>query len=61
MKKTIEYKGWIIEDNEYNYTNNPYLNYEYYNSNDCDCKVRHDITINDCKEQIDYLINEYYL
>ena len=55
------YKGWIIKENEYNYENNCYLNYEYYNTNDCDCPIRHDITINDAKMNIDYLIKKFYL
>lgn len=53
-----EYKGWIIQENEYNYENNSYLNYEYYNDNDCDCPIRHDVTIKEAKMNIDYLISE---
>ena len=53
-----EYKGWVIQENEYNYENNCYLNYEYYNSNDCDCPIRHDVTIKEAKMNIDYLISE---
>ena len=60
MKEEINYKGWIIKKNEYNLENNCYLNYEYYNTNDSDSKIRHCISIDDCKESIDYLINEYY-
>lgn len=54
------YKGWVIEKNDYNYENNAYNNYEYYNGNDCDCPTRHASTLEDCKENIDYLINEFY-
>ena len=55
-----DYKGWIIQKNDYNYNNNAYNNYEYYNSNDCDSKIRHCSTVEDCKENIDYLIDEFY-
>jgi hypothetical protein len=55
-----KYKGWIIQKNEYNYDNNSYMSYEYYNSNDCDCTIRHCSTVDDCKENIDYLINKFY-
>ncbi len=54
----MKYKGWVIQKNEYNYENNSYLNYEYYNDNDCDCQIRHCSTVDDCKENIDYLISE---
>ena len=56
----MEYKGWIIQKNDYNYESNAYNNYEYYNGNDCDCPIRHCATVEDCKENIDYLINEFY-
>jgi len=55
-----EYKGWIIQKNDYNYESNAYNNYEYYNGNDCDSPIRYCSTVDDCKENIDYLINEFY-
>jgi len=55
-----DYKGWIIQKNDYNYDSNAYNNYEYYNGNDCDSPIRHCTTVDDCKENIDYLINEFY-
>lgn len=58
MKESTDYKGWIIKENEYNLENNCYLNYEYYNSNDCDCPIWHDVTIKEAKMNIDYLISE---
>ena len=57
---TEKYKGWVIQKNDYNYENNSYLSYEYYNGNDCDCPIRHCSTVEDCKENIDYLIDEFY-
>ena len=60
ITKDMTYKGWVIEKNDYNYENNAYNNYEYYNGNDCDCPTRHASTVEDCKENIDYLINEFY-
>ena len=56
----MKYKGWVIQKNDYNYENNSSFNYEYYNDNDCDCPIRHCSTVEDCKENIDYLINEFY-
>jgi hypothetical protein len=53
----MKYKGWVIEKNDYNYIKNTYLNYEYYNGNDCDCLIQHESTVEKCKEQIDELIN----
>jgi hypothetical protein len=52
-----KYKGWIIQKNHYNYDNNSYMSYEYYNGNDCDCFIQHGSTVEECKEQIDELIN----
>lgn len=54
----IEYKGYEIYLNDNNYENVPSLKYEFYNTNDVDETTGHGASIEDCMEQIDYLIDE---
>jgi len=58
MKVSIDYKGFEIVKNDYNYENLCYLNYAYYDLSDSECAARHGMSVDDCKEQIDELINE---
>lgn len=50
--KEFEYKGYIICPN-----NTGYVNYEFYKI-DCERIAGHGATIQDCKEQIDELLEE---
>ena len=55
----VEYKGYIIKLNDYNYGNKPGVKYEFYNTNDPDESMGHGSSVEDCKDQIDSeMINE---
>ena len=58
MTGSIEYKGFEIVKNDYNYENLCYVNYAYYDLSDSEISTRHGMSIDDCKEQIDYLLKE---
>jgi len=59
--KPINYKGWIIQDNKYNYEKDHFLRFEYYNENDCNCPIRHGGWVDEIIKEIEYLIKEFYL
>ncbi len=52
----IEYKGYEIYLNDY--SNHPKSKYAFHNTNDTDEPMGHGGSIEDCMEQIDYLIDE---
>ena len=53
-----KYKGYVIELNPYNQAGHPNTTYSFYNENDSDETMGTGRSIEDCKEQIDYLIDD---
>ena len=53
-----KYKGYVIELNPYNQAGHTNTTYSFYNENDSDETMGTGRSIEDCKEQIDYLIDD---
>jgi hypothetical protein len=51
------YKGYKILINDYNYGHCENVNFVFYNTNDCDEPGGAGSDIENCKIQIDYLVN----
>ena len=52
------YRGYVIELNSYNQAGHPNTTYSFYNEDDSDELMGTGRSIEDCKEQIDYLIDD---
>jgi len=54
----VDYKGYKILINDYNYGHLESVKYLFYNTNNCDEPSGTGSSIEDCKQQINYLVNE---
>jgi hypothetical protein len=54
----VDYKGYKILINDYNYEHLESVKYLFYNTNNCDEPGGTGSSIEDCKQQINYLVNE---